>query len=921
MADQNMMLKVVLEGLDKLTSPLRGITGASTAARQDLEETQRQIRALNAEQQKIGKFKEKQGAVATNSAAFEASQARLAELRAQMEATAEPTKALQKEFANVERQTAQLGARLGAGRADLANMERGLTEAGVDVRDLAGHENRLTRELTEANEALREQTDHLDRVNARTARSDELTKVSHKAGAAGISMIGAGVAIGAPVVEAAKDAMNLESAMADVRKVVTFETPEQFAQMSDDILDLTTRIPMAADGFAQIVAAAGRAGVPREELLQFAEDAAKMGVAFDSTAEEAGNTMAKWRTAFGLPRQGLVDLADQINALTNTYGGNVAGVTEMVTKIGPLGKVGGLAAAQIASMGQVLSSVGVEADVGATGIKNMMLALTKGGSATKSQSEAFKALGLDAVKVADHMQTDAGGAIMDVMKRIQALPKATQAGVLTNLFGSESVGAIAPMLTSLDQLQKNFELVGDKSKYADSMTKEYEGAIATTEGATGLAMNAVEALNIKLGQALLPTITSLSGLVKDASNGIRSWADEHPKLAKGIMLFLGVGAALLVLLGGVALAFSALTATAAALSIGLGPLLLIVAAVAALAAAAYLIYDNWGTIVAWFTGLWETIKGLFSSAVNGLINIFLSFTPLGLIISAFMPVLNYLRTLDFAALGRHLIDGLINGIVAKFGALKATVQNVGSSVTAWFKEKLGIHSPSRVFAGLGGFVMAGLDQGLAGNASGPLQRVATIAEGMTNALSSASMEAPAITVAQGGNLARPDQGEGFTAGAAAPLQRIASIVSGMTAAFAGGASAPGAADQNPAILGGSFQLAGLDEALAAGTSALMDRVRSIAAGMTAALAAGSIAPGAIAAAPSEPGALVPGSAVPAIAAAPASSPASAGASVTNRYEITIHAGGGSTQDIEAAVRRAIADIENERRGRSFGDED
>jgi TP901 family phage tail tape measure protein len=75
------------------------------------------------------------------------------------------------------------------------------------------------------------------------------------------------------------------------------------------------------------VAAAGRAAVPRKELLGFAEDAAKMGVAFDSTAEEAGTTMAKWRTAFELPQSGVVALADQINALTNSFGGDVGAVT------------------------------------------------------------------------------------------------------------------------------------------------------------------------------------------------------------------------------------------------------------------------------------------------------------------------------------------------------------------------------------------------------------------------------------------------------------------------------------------------------------------------------------------------------------------------------------------------------------------
>jgi TP901 family phage tail tape measure protein len=129
--------------------------------------------------------------------------------------------------------------------------------------------------------------------------------------------------------------------------------------MSDDILEMSTRIPMSAEGIAQIVAAAGRAAVPRKELLGFAEDAAKMGVAFDSTAEEAGTTMAKWRTAFELPQSGVVALADQINALTNSFGGDVGAVTDMVTRIGPLGKVGGLAASQIAAMSQVLSSVGV----------------------------------------------------------------------------------------------------------------------------------------------------------------------------------------------------------------------------------------------------------------------------------------------------------------------------------------------------------------------------------------------------------------------------------------------------------------------------------------------------------------------------------------------------------------------------------
>src|SRR5690606_35192154 len=162
----------------------------------------------------------------------------------------------------------------------------------------------------------------------------------------------------------------------------------------------------------------------------------------------------------------VVQLADQINALTNTYGGNVQAVTQMVTRIGPLGKVAGVTAPQIASIAQLMNEVGVEAEVGATGIKNMMLRLTQGAAATKSQKEAFKALGLNAVSVSQAMQKDASGTILGVMERVSRLSADRQASILTQLFGSESVAAISPLLTNLDQLKENLRLVGDAAHYA-----------------------------------------------------------------------------------------------------------------------------------------------------------------------------------------------------------------------------------------------------------------------------------------------------------------------------------------------------------------------------------------------------------------------------------------------------------------------
>src|SRR5690554_2853574 len=168
-------------------------------------------------------------------------------------------------------------------------------------------------------------------------------------GKIGLDDVLKGGAIAAPFVMGAKAAMAFESQMADVKKVVDFDTPEQFAQMNRDVRQLSTQLPMAADGIAQIIAAGGAAKIPREELLGFAEDAVKMGVAFDLTAEQAGEMMANWRSAFRMNQQQVTQLADQINYLGNTAGAQAGDISGIVTKIGPLGEIAGLASGEIAA--------------------------------------------------------------------------------------------------------------------------------------------------------------------------------------------------------------------------------------------------------------------------------------------------------------------------------------------------------------------------------------------------------------------------------------------------------------------------------------------------------------------------------------------------------------------------------------------
>lgn len=351
---------------------------------------------------------------------------------------------------------------------------------------------------------------------------------SAKSNLAGTAMKTAVLA--APLVGATKAAMEFESEMAEIRKVVDFDTPEQFKQMGQDILDLSTKMPMAASGIAKIVAAGGQAGIAKEDLLEFAQDAVKMGVAFDLTADQAGDMMAKWRSAFDLNQEGVVALADKINYLGNTTAASAPLISDVVTRIGPLGEIGGVASGEIAALGATMIQTGTKSDVAATGIKNLILGMSIGEKATKSQAAAFQQLGFDAADMAKRMQTDAKGAILDVFHAIQALPKDQQAGVLKDLFGEESIGAISPLLSKLNLLEDNFNKVSDATKYGGSVDAEYAARCETTANQMYLFKNSMTAVAIEIGSALLPAINSILQNIVPVVVAFANWAKEHQVL-------------------------------------------------------------------------------------------------------------------------------------------------------------------------------------------------------------------------------------------------------------------------------------------------------------------------------------------------------------------------------------------------------
>lgn len=533
------------------------------------------------------------------------------------------------------------------------------------INQVTEAQRKLTTEYNRANGVVnsftanqRRLSQQLDNTRNSQERLQSAVELQNKLAQAKETAFGVASAVGSIALAMAvpiKQAMTFESKMADVKKVVNFDTPEQFANMRDDIIALSTELPMTAEGLADIVAAGGQSGIAREDLLAFAEDAAKMGTAFDITSDEAGEMMAKWRTAFQMGQDEVVELADKINYLGNNTAASAPKISDVVRRIGPLGSIGGIASGEIAALGASMVGAGTESDVAATGIKNLMLGMVVGNQATKTQAEMFDKLGFSTTELAKRMQVDAKGAILDVLGAIQKLPKDEQATTLMGIFGKESAEAIGPLLSNLDNLKRNFDLVADSSNYAGSMQAEFEARCDTTENSLQLLKNQVNAVAITVGNQLLPYVKSAIDTFRQGASTIMAFAQANPKLTSSLVV--GVGAfvaiasvitiasyALLAFiypftqLRSMMLAFNVATKLAAAgqwalnIAMSANPIGLVIAGIAALIGIGYLLYKNWDSIKVIGLQAWTSLSnGVYSAAISiknffvGIINSGLSF--------------------------------------------------------------------------------------------------------------------------------------------------------------------------------------------------------------------------------------------------------------------------------------------------------
>ena len=341
------------------------------------------------------------------------------------------------------------------------------------------------------------------------------------------------------VVMPIKVAMDFESSMAEVRKVVDFDTPQQFKQMGDDLLQMTHRIPMTGRELAQIAASGGRLGIARKDIAGFTETVSKMSVAFDMAAEEAGDSMAKLANVYEIPIAQIGRLGDAINHLSNSSPAKASDLVNTLGRVGGVAKQFGLTELQTASLANAFISLGRRPEVAATAINGMLTKLATADRQGKKFQTALKAIGTSAQELKANIAKNGEQALVDFLKQLNKLPKADQMGTLVDLFGLEYADDVAVLAGSVETYEKSIRALKEtgrdgKPLFAGSMDKEFAARSATTANNVQLLKNQLMHLAISIGSVMLPAVNSLVAGLKPWVDYFIRLSEAHPELVQNV---------------------------------------------------------------------------------------------------------------------------------------------------------------------------------------------------------------------------------------------------------------------------------------------------------------------------------------------------------------------------------------------------
>ncbi|MCD1644338.1 phage tail tape measure protein [Aurantimonas coralicida] len=372
--------------------------------------------------------------------------------------------------------------------------------------------------------------DRMERTNGRAERGMTRGAVAggRMSGALKVMALRAG-AIAGPMAAAfgAKEvvttAADFESSLVGIQKKAG-TTAEQTAAIGEEIKALATsgEIAVPIEEIAAAYERGAAAGIPIDQLKEFARLSSMAADAFEMSAEDVGNAAAGFQTNLDIPIKDMERYFDLINGLADA---GIADESEIVTfldKVGAKLKSFGLSNEQSAALGASLLNLKMPAEVAARAMDTLTTKLLTP-NASKTSRKAFNELYGSTEAFTDLLKEDTQEAMIDFLKKIEKLDKFKRAELLTDILGQGFSGEVGQLSGGIEELLRNLRYAEGRDWFG-SLRKSYDLKLDTFWSQWQIMKNALAELAIDTGTMGMPALKgALAGvqtLVAEIGDGM-----------------------------------------------------------------------------------------------------------------------------------------------------------------------------------------------------------------------------------------------------------------------------------------------------------------------------------------------------------------------------------------------------------------
>lgn len=561
----DLQLSVLLNGIDKMSAPLKSASKSVSELSKKLKEN-KAVRAQLSKQERENETAIKKYAATINplknkltalNNEVEKAKQKAASYSQYLKNTKHPTEGLRKEVEKARNAVKQLKQEQVSASNELQKAKLALSSAGISADKLAKNQKNLQKDTKAATDQIKRQEDALKKLNARQAaynryrgKVESLKSINSKVQILGAQSLAAGATITAPLVGSVRDFMSFEDAMAGVARQVqglkddAGNFTSEFEQWKLNIQDLSKELPLTTVQIANMIESAARMDVPKEQLAEFVRLNTQMATAFDAAnPDELVEQYGKVTKNFKLSAQASRELADAINYLDDNAISKGTEIIGFMNRVSGISGIANISEKNMAALGSTLQTAGAAEEQSATAVNAIFTRLSQA-SKKKPVKNGLAALGLSANAVELGMVKDAQGTIFKIVDALKKLPESKRLGTIADLVGTEHTKTLALLVSNTEEWRRQIELANSESAKG-SMGREFDTRMKALSSKWGIFKNRLFNLNSVIGGTLAPTLERLMDKIGGVIDRIKNWIIENPKLTSNIVMIAGaIGGAL-----------------------------------------------------------------------------------------------------------------------------------------------------------------------------------------------------------------------------------------------------------------------------------------------------------------------------------------------------------------------------------------